>query len=100
MVICPYCGNTITSSSTDGSYYCGVCQKNFWNSATAETETARFYSQIPYHKFTDTVMRSIQIECNAISLKHKDLDIEVCLDRAIGDVDSITINGIKFVREK
>lgn len=89
------------ASRTDGGYYCNICQKDFYlpRSITCGSMTERTIPSIPYHKFIDTTIKSIQIECDTISLKHKDLDIGVCLDQAIDDIDMITINGNKFVRE-
>lgn len=100
MVSCPYCGNQMTSSRTDGSYYCSVCQRVFYPYQDITYGSTYTIPLIPYHKFTNTATKSIQIECDTISLKHKGLDIEVPLDHAINDIETITINGIKFVREK
>lgn len=92
---CPYCGYTMDSISS-GEYCCPVCRKSFHTLQISRDAIPG----IPYHKFINTTTKSIQIECDTISLKHKDLDIEVCLDCVIDNIDSITINGIKFVRER
>lgn len=96
MISCPYCGVPVKKRATSGEYCCPNCQKDFYASQI------RRYTipGIPYHKFTDMITKNVQIECDTISLKHKDLDIEVCLDHAIDNINSITINGVRFVREK
>lgn len=100
MVTCPYCGYTINDITADRitnvEYRCPICHKDFYTIQISRDAIPG----IPYHKFINTTTKSIQIECDTISLKHKDLDIEVCLDCVIDNIDSITINRIKFVRER
>lgn len=100
MVSCPYCGYTVdgamTNTIANEEYRCPACGKVFHILQIGRDAIPG----IPYHKFINTTTKDIQIECDTISLKHKDLDIEVHLDHAIGNINSITINGIKFMRSE
>lgn len=99
IIKCPHCGNKAdTDKGTNGLYYCPICQRDFYfdDNMSYGHNVERIYGK---HKYIDTTVKSIEIECDTIFLRQKDLDITVDLSSVIDEIGSITINGNKFVRK-
>jgi hypothetical protein len=104
-VVCPVCGGKIRQYQ-----YFNVCENCYYTSPNSYATNAVIYTindsgsgvAREHHNPEDLISTSLTFtDCELIKLHHKELDIEFEFDtKKLENIDTIEINGHRFVKEK
>jgi predicted RNA-binding Zn-ribbon protein involved in translation (DUF1610 family) len=104
---CPVCGYCLPVTATLDLHFfkpqvngledfCPSCgEPMFKNEATYREESGPF----TYKGSADKSAKSLVLNCEDIILRHRSLGITLDLSESVDNIDTIEINGVKFVRE-